>query len=279
MIPATETDRPALEAFLTDHIATSMFPLSNLRKHGMQGGHPRAVNCWVNWKAGQVTDVLTISEEGFVFPQCPNHPWSTVRAILDGRPIQGIIGDAVQVAGLQRALGWRDPAAVSKVEPLYHLHLSDLRLPDCSEFTLRDLSTAPIETVLQWREAYLNEVLKVPGEDTAAKARHEIEGYLQAGTHRVLFQGDTAVAMTGFNAQVPGVVQVGGVYTPPELRGRGLARRAVGLHLQEAGEAGVQEAILFAASTNAARAYEAIGFRQIGEFAIVINEHPQVVHV
>jgi len=39
MIRATETDRPAIEAFLNAHAATSMFPLSNLANHGMNGGH------------------------------------------------------------------------------------------------------------------------------------------------------------------------------------------------------------------------------------------------
>ncbi|EBA12084.1 hypothetical protein [Roseobacter sp. CCS2] len=43
MIRAMIDDRPAIEAFLKTHIATSLFPLSNLRRYGMAGGHPRAI--------------------------------------------------------------------------------------------------------------------------------------------------------------------------------------------------------------------------------------------
>ncbi len=75
--------------------------------------------------------------------------------------------------------------------------------------------------------------------------------------------------MTNFNAALPAIVQVGGVYTPPDFRGQGYARRAVALHLEQAREAGVREAILFAANPAASRAYEAIGFTQIGGYRIV----------
>ena len=85
------------------------------------------------------------------------------------------------------------------------------------------------------------------------------------------------VAMTNFNAVLPGIVQIGGVYTPPGLRGCGYARRAVALHLQDARDSGTSEAILFAASPAAARAYEAIGFGRIGDYRIVNFDPPVTV--
>ena len=69
MIRATPEDRPAIEAFLKKHIATSMFPLSNLRQHGMSGGHPRAMQFWVRWEAGEIADLLPVSAQGGVFPR------------------------------------------------------------------------------------------------------------------------------------------------------------------------------------------------------------------
>jgi hypothetical protein len=41
-----EADRPAIEAFLSAHIETSMFPLGNLARHGMAGGKPHARTFW-----------------------------------------------------------------------------------------------------------------------------------------------------------------------------------------------------------------------------------------
>ena len=119
----------------------------------------------------------------------------------------------------------------------------------------------------------------MPGEDFQMRAEEDIKGYAALDSHRVLYQDGVPVAMTGFNAVLSEAVQIGGVYTPPALRNRGLARRAVAMHLAEARENGVRKAILFAASTQAARAYEAVGFIRVGDFSVVLFEKPQVVNV
>ena len=278
MIKAGVSERPAIEAFLTDNIATSMFPLSNLRSYGMNGGHPRAVTFWVRWQAGQITDVLTITDGGFLFPQCPTAPWADVRVILGGQRIQGILGDAQQANAIRDACDLVTPE-MNDVDPLYHVSLRDLQVPDCRGYRLVSIADAPRDVVTAWREDYLNTVLAIPGTDPQKQAQTDIAAYISADSHRVLMQGDTVLAMTGFNARLSHAVQVGGVYTPPEFRKQGLARRAVGLHLQEARSNGVTDAILFAASGNAARAYEAIGFQHIGAFALLIYKEPQVIHV
>lgn len=278
MIRATEADSPAIEAFLNRHIATSMFPLSNLRRYGMAGGHPRAVHFWVRWQAGALTDVVTVTEEGMVFPQCPTGPWGDVKVVLTGTSVKGLLGDAAQVEALRAALRLPQAAGLNNVEPLYQLSLADLRMPDVAGFTLGSLADAPRALAVGWRRAYLEEVLPMPGEDFAMQAVKDVVGYAEMDSHRVLYQEGTPVAMTGFNAILPEAVQIGGVYTPPELRARGLARRAVALHLAEARGAGVDHAILFAASPQACRAYEAIGFARTGQFTILIYEDPQVIH-
>ena len=89
-----------------------------------------------------------------------------------------------------------------------------------------------------------------------------------------MFEGGAPVAKTGFNAVLPDMVQVGAVYTPPDLRGRGYARRAVALHLAQARDLGVQRAILFSANAAASRAYEAIGFQRVGAYRVALFDHP-----
>lgn len=278
MIRATEADRSAIEAFLKTHIATSMFPLSNLRRHGMAGGHPRAMNFWVRWQGGAITDLLPITEEGMVFPQCPTAPWGDAKAVLAGQLVKGLLGDGGQVAALRKVLGLTDAGGIDGVEPLYQMSLADLTFPDCDGFTLRPLSDAPRPLINGWRAAYLQEVLPMPGQDPVIQAVRDVNGYLEADSHRVLYEGETPVAMTGFNAMLPEAVQIGGVYTPPAARSKGLARRAVALHLDEARQNGVETAILFAASPQACKAYEAIGFQRTGDFTILVWEHPQVIY-
>ncbi len=278
MIRATLADRSAIEAFLTGHIATSMFPLSNLRRYGMTGDHRHVVSFWLRWQAGRITDVLTVTNEGMLFPQCPTGPWGAVRAVLAGTAIRGALGDAGQVTALRNALGLSENAALDTVEPLYRLHLPELRLPDTTGFSLRPLSDAPRDLVIGWRHAYISEVMPMPAEDVASKAADDIAAYVAADTHRVLYEGNTPVAMTGFNATLPLAVQVGAVYTPPAQRSRGCARRAVALHLVEARRNGVTDASLFAASAQASKAYEAIGFARAGDFAILVYPEPQVIY-
>jgi len=274
VIRATAADRPAIEAFLKKHIATSMFALSNLRHHGMAGGHPRAMTFWLRRKEGEIVDLLPVSQEGMIFPQCPTGPWDMVTAVLAGSRVSGISGEAVQVAELRAALGLPDQGGLDTQEPLYQLPLARLIVPDCTGFGLRPLRAAPRDLIIGWRRAYLQEVLPMPGEDTAQKARDDIASYIAADSHRVLYQGETPVAMTGFNAVLPQAVQIGGVYTPPVSRSRGLARRAVAQHLQEARASGLNHATLFAASPQACKAYEAIGFKRTGRYAILVYPQP-----
>jgi predicted GNAT family acetyltransferase len=106
--------------------------------------------------------------------------------------------------------------------------------------------------------------------DTRNETLEAAKRTITHGRQRLLLQNGAVVAQTNFNAALPDTVQVGGVYTPPALRGHGLARRAVAAHLGEAFAAGVENAILFSASENASKAYRAIGFREIGAYRIVL---------
>nr|WP_302478065.1 GNAT family N-acetyltransferase [Ruegeria atlantica] len=107
------------------------------------------------------------------------------------------------------------------------------------------------------------------------QAKTDIAAYIERDSHRALLMDGQPVAMTGFNARLPEVVQIGGVYTPPGLRGSGYARLAVALHLQEAHRNGAARAVLFAASDAAARAYIAIGFRPAGHYSLILFKNPE----
>ena len=72
------------------------------------------------------------------------------------------------------------------------------------------------------------------------------------------------------DSQVRDNVQIGGVWTPPELRGRGYARRVVAGALRVAEGEGVRRAVLFTENPAARRSYEALGFRQVGEFGVIV---------
>ena len=274
MILATETDRPEIEAFLNAHAATSMFPLANLANHGMTGGHPRACTFYIRRNAGQITDVITITDEGVIFPQCPNG-FAGVADIFKGKTAKAIMGDAKQVAALRTILGLTHKARMDSVEPAFKLDLADLIVPE-THLTLHPLQKVAKETLIQWRAAYNVETLGGSVDTAVERATSDIDRYIATDTYRSLWDGNTPVAMTGFNATLPNIVQIGGVYTPPDLRNNGYARTAVALHLAKSG---ASQSVLFAANEAAARAYRAIGFAPNGHFAIAFYDAPQVIHV
>jgi predicted GNAT family acetyltransferase len=111
--------------------------------------------------------------------------------------------------------------------------------------------------------------------DAAADAVPDRISREMAENHReILMDGDTHVAATAFNAALPQTVQIGAVYTPPALRGKGHARRA---HLAQARTTGVRRATLFASAQNAIAGYAAVGFKHIGDWVLAIFKTPQVV--
>ena len=280
MIRATIADVPQIAAFLTRHCDMSMFALSNLAQHGMDNDHPRALCCWLRHAAGQITDVMTITTEGMAMPQCPTFgpdDWNRAAQITAGIPLIGIIGPAVQARAYGLAAGLSHaPTTLNRDEPFMALDLSALAVPE-GLAQIVPLAAAPRHTVFDWMTAYQVEALGSDLPQARDRAEHSLAAYLAAGSHVVLMRGDTPLAMTGFNARLPGIVQIGGVYTPPDLRGQGHARRAVALHLAQARAVGVTRAVLFSASKAAARAYAAIGFRQTGDWTLCLFDGPQAV--
>lgn len=276
--PVAENDRDALVAFMMTHAPIMMFPLSNVARYGLGGDDPRAMQAWVATRAGQITDALTVSQEGMVFPCCPTGNWTAAAHILQGRAIKGLIGDAAQVSALRAALGITGIAQLDVAEPSFVLDLAALHKPRTEGFRLCKLDQAPAGLIAAWRVEYEVETLNLARSVVAQQADAKIRGYIAVDTHRVLFKDDEPVSMTGFNAVLPRIVQVGGVYTPSDLRGRGYARTALAMHLAEVAKEGVTQAVLSAANEAAAQAYKAVGFARAGDFALVIYEDTQVAH-
>ena len=122
------------------------------------------------------------------------------------------------------------------------------------------------------------EALDTPKAQADVEVFTRYDRYVAANSHVVLMEGPQPLAMCGFNARLPHIVQVGGVYTPPALRGFGHARRALGQHLAQARATGVERAVLFAASDKAASTYRALGFERIGQWTLLLLAEPQVLH-
>ena len=278
---AVPADSDAIEDFLVGLSDTSMFLRANLASHGPCGGAARnATKMWIRARNGAVTGVFGITTAGFVLVQIPNDiPHTEVAAILESYEINGIFGATAQVRDIQAALGLEQAEAqLDDDEPLYSLDLADLTLPT-SEIHLRNAVETDTEMLRFWRASYLVETFHFTPEDATDLARADVAGMMERQSLMILEKDGEPVAMTSFNAILPDTVQVGSVYTPDAVRGQGHARRAVALHLDRARAAGVKRAILFASGPAASRAYEAIGFRQVGSFTLLFFADTQSVRI
>ncbi|KIT17097.1 GNAT family N-acetyltransferase [Jannaschia aquimarina] len=273
MIQLEPRHRDEIETFLRGRITEAMFPLANLSRYGMEGGHPRAMTFWAGDPAAPDA-LLGLSDECMAMPVWPDgtdpRPFAQH---LTGRDLMGATGATHAVRPVIEACGLIGaPAHLDADEPQFLLSLDRLDVPD-GPGRLVPLD-ADRQAAERWRLAYLRELHL--GEGTPEDAAKDIDRWIEADSHRLLIDDGRPLALTGFNAALPDIVQVGGVYVPSEMRGRRLGGRAVALHLAEAREQGVRQATLFAASETAVRCYARLGFERIGTYTLLLFDGKQV---
>jgi uncharacterized protein len=271
----------AMLEFLRQRVEHSMFLLSNLAEAGFEASDHRRSGVYVGALEGDaIVGVACHYRMGNIVVNAPRHAAVLARALVDasGRRIAGVVGPAPEVAQIVTALDLPHgaDAQLDESEVLYRLALDQLRVPAAlrdGEVRGRELAVADVEQVSEWMLRYCVEAIgDVETEALREKVRAEQVAALGRGEVFVLEHEGRLVARTGFNARLPDAVQIGGVWTPHELRGRGYARCVVAAHLLAAREAGVRTAILFTEHSNtpARRAYAALGFAEIGRYRLLM---------
>ena len=277
-------DETAVEEFLHPHADSSLFLLGNLRAAGLADtGAPYSAAWVAAWDGPEILGVAAHCWNGVLLVQAPRELADVARASLAAsrRPLAGISGPRAQVVAARAALGLgRAPVAMDHEAELFSLDLSALAVP--GPLSRGDVACGPpsegeLPLLTDWRVAYAVETLGAARGDGLLSTCAEEVGRLAAeGNAFVLREGGVPVAFSGFNARLRDVVQVGGVYTPPALRGRGFARAVVAGSLLPARAEGVGRAVLFTERENEAarRAYRALGFRVVGDYGMVLFETP-----
>ena len=274
------SDRPALEAFLDQHRASSMFLRANLFYGGIKDGPDRFQGVYIGaFKNGDLTDVAAHYWNNNIILQAPTMPVALSHSVVQesGRPVNGVMGPWAQVQVAEPKLDL-DRSRIGKVAPeyLYYLALDHLAVPDAlssGQVSHRLAESRDLETLVQWRRVY-DRITMGFAEHAIADERNlnMLAGMIDDARLWVLEEGDVLVAMTSFSATLPDTVQVGGVFTPEDQRGRGHARSAIAGSLINAEAGGAVEAILFTEMDNcpAQKSYESLGFECIGDYGMVV---------
>ncbi len=272
-------DEGALESFLARHPDTSMFLRANARSAGLvDRGQPLQAT-YVALLDGGITGVVAHCWNGMVLVQAPADTAAVARAAVrqSRRPVTGFSGPWSQVVAAREALGLAAARATrNSRDDLYALDLARLIVPEplvTGAVSCRHPRPPELDQLVAWRVAFALEALGA-ADSTALRdaSRADVLLHHERGADWVLLAGKTLVAYSVFNAMLPDIVQIGGVWTPPEMRGRGYARSVVAGSLVAARKQGVERAVLFADPDNsmARAAYLAIGFRIVGDYGLVL---------
>ncbi len=277
-------DEGPLRSFLHRHAASSMFLLGALHEAGLGPGESPLHGVWLGaMERGELRGVVAHLRMGNAVLQAPDALPLLLRYLADEPrdwSLRGFVGPRSQVvAARQHPRSPQQAPRVDTAEILFALALEDLRPPEpliTGELQCVLPGEADLELLVRWGVAYNVESL---GAEAGLRAERRWRVRAREGMERqrifMLLRGGEPVAMSGFNAVIPGAVQVGGVFVPPALRGHGFARACVAGSLAFARGQGVQHAVLFTEPANPAqRAYRAIGFSEVGRYGVVLWELP-----
>lgn len=274
-------DELLLETFLLQHVDTSMFLRSNWREGGLKNESDRFQGTYIAAiEDDKIVAVAAHYWNGMIVVQAPIYLAQVTQAVIEQSDlaIAGIAGPATQVEATKQALKLGNrPTQLDEQEILFSLALRDLQVPSAlasGEVICRLPQTAELELLSEWCVAYNVETLgKLATPDLLPDCRREIAARQAIARHWVLIADKNPVAYTTFNACLPDIVQIGGVWTPPAFRGNGYGKSVVAGSLLEAKSQGVERAVLFTNHKNyaAQAAYRGIGFRETGEkFGLVL---------
>lgn len=277
-------DEEEVRRFLLPRVDSSLFLLGNLRAACLEDtGAAFSGTWWGAFDGGALEGVAAHCWNGMLLLQAPRAlaELASEAAGSSGRPLSGLSGPREQVVAARRSLGLEGAkAALDHEAELFSLDLAALEVPPAlarGEVACGPPLPSEVLRLVDWRVAYALETLgALPGEALRKTCAEEVSRLTDEGNAFVLRASGEAVAFSGFNARLPEVVQVGGVYTPPGLRGRGHARAAVAGSLLAARAEGVCRAVLFTERENhaARRAYAALGFRVVGDYGMLLLETP-----
>ena len=179
--------------------------------------------------------------------------------------LPGLAGDRGTVAAAaQRWLALRPAEVLSETRAVRMYELGTLSTPAGAPGRARLAAEADGPLLRAWQRAFAVEVDQPAGDVEAATSG-------RLGGHGALLAWElegAVVSMAGHTAQVAGMVRVGPVYTPPQMRGRGFGSAVTAAATQHALVAGAQRVVLFTdlANPTSNSIYQQIGYRPGPDF-------------
>lgn len=276
----TASDRDATLAYLEAKVAERMFLASNLLKYGIEDRGGMLQGPFYGSFAGRaLRGVVQLVNQG------------SVLCCGDGPAAMAELGEAAAATPHlpARVLAMRQEcedylAAYLARRPRRIRDTRDSILQQVTAETLvhhpmkgfRAATSDDVDLLVRWKREFRIDGLKdKPEWVDDGELRRFIELAVREGRQYVLEEGGRPVTMGLVNASTPRCAQLGGVYTPPEERGKGYATRMVSAmcHFQLSA-CGLQAVFLSveADSHAANHIYAKLGFRHLGIYRFLLLE-------
>ena len=275
-------DQEALQTLLKKFASTSLFMLSNIEQTQINySGAMFEGRYYGAFDGAQLIAVLVQYWNGNLMFQgdadAIEELW--VRFGTEFAKINGFIGRE-DLCQLLKAKYDQQPNAraysISSKERLYELDLTALQTPTLineHHIQWRLATLDDLEYLVPWMVDYNIEALgAVKNEALVEETTQSTLSKINNQMTFVITHNDEPVATASYNAKTHPFVQIGAVWTPIQLRGRGYAQCAVAAALITAREDGFSRSILFTDEQNIAaqKAYEKIGYQSCGDFGLYI---------
>ena len=184
-----------------------------------------------------------------------------------GRELSGV--SAAEDAADAFASAWQDRTGdtITVYRRMRLFRLAELIPPEPGpEGTARLATERDRDLLAAWFDAFAREVGDPPRHDNRAL----VDGRLGHGGITVWEADGAPVSVAGLTRTVAGMVRVGPVYTPPELRGRGYAGAATAAVSQAALAAGLRDVVLYTdlANPTSNALYQRLGYRPVEDRVI-----------
>lgn len=191
-----------------------------------------------------------------------------VQLIADRRQVPGVNGEERNATAFADA--WRDRRPGTDVRALRRMRLfrlGELAWPDPRpEGRPRLATTHDRELLINWFEAFSRDVEEPEMDhEPAVDERLSYDGL-------TLWEVDgRPVSLAGVTRTVAGMVRVGPVYTPPELRGRGYAGGVTSAVSEAALDAGTTDVLLYTdlANPTSNALYQRLGYRPVEDRVVL----------
>lgn len=262
-------ERDWITSFLEREPLLNVYLISRILDEGVRGSNVVGITCDSRlFCVASLTSNVVLA----VAPDATEEQRTQILAILADRiltrgvPMRAMISDAALVEGLWSLIQRRfDPPTVMRLnQPVYALTGSGRTLPDLE--LVRYANLTDLDALVPACAAmHLEEVGINPLDRDAAGYRERIRELIYRRRSFILVDGGRIVFKTELSAITDQTVQLMGVWTAPNARQKGFARRGLAEicgHLMHRGQA----VTLFVNDFNAPaiHLYEALGFRRIG---------------